>query len=68
MTRQQPGKHSPDDRPSEPDPDTALGEALKEFEDAETRDPGHTRKDPHDGEAGDALTPNEEAQEEATGH
>ncbi|MFH8484905.1 hypothetical protein [Streptomyces longisporoflavus] len=43
-------------------PDTALGEALKEFENAETDvldEPEHDS----DGEAGDALTPNEGAQE-----
>ncbi|MFD7336033.1 hypothetical protein ACFV98_08500 [Streptomyces violascens] len=48
------------------DPDTALDEVLKEFEEAELREAGGPeRDDAHDGEAGDALTPNEEAQEEA---
>ncbi|WP_329461553.1 hypothetical protein [Streptomyces sp. NBC_01431] len=54
----------------EPRPDTALGEALKEFEEAETRNVGKPEpdKDPHGGSGGgDALTPNEGAQEEA-GH
>lgn len=67
MTRPQPH----DDRSSEPDFDTALGEVLKEFKDAKdarTREPDRPEEDdPHDGEAGDALTPNEQAQEEATG-
>ncbi|MFF4186716.1 hypothetical protein ACFYZ9_26370 [Streptomyces sp. NPDC001691] len=51
--------------PSEAHPDTALDEVLKEFEEAETRGTKKPdREDAHDGEAGDALTPNEEAQEE----
>ncbi|MFI6048876.1 hypothetical protein ACIBCO_02160 [Streptomyces violascens] len=63
-------RHHQDSGPSEPpaskDPDTALGEVLKEFEEAELRGTsGPERDDAHDGEAGDALTPNEEAQEEA---
>ncbi|GAA3487460.1 MULTISPECIES: hypothetical protein [Streptomyces] len=50
-------------------PETALDEALKEFEEAETRDVGRTDLPAdHDGEAGDALSPNEEAQEDASGH
>ncbi|MEU9097834.1 hypothetical protein [Streptomyces sp. NPDC048361] len=56
-----------DNGSSKAHPDTALDEVLKEFEDAETRDPRSAgRKDAHDGEAGDALSPNEEAQEEAS--
>ncbi|MCT9092266.1 hypothetical protein N4G70_25830 [Streptomyces sp. ASQP_92] len=58
--------HQQDNDSSASHADTALDEVLKEFEDAETRDPKQTaREDAHDGEAGDALTPNEEAQEEA---
>ncbi|MFG3281427.1 hypothetical protein [Streptomyces sp. NPDC048111] len=54
------------DASSEPQSDSALDEVLKEFEHAETRGTRTGRKDPHDGEAGDALSPNEEAQEEAS--
>ncbi|MFD7541586.1 hypothetical protein [Streptomyces sp. NPDC059819] len=49
-------------------PDTALGEVLKEFEEAETHHVGRAeagKSDRRAGEAGDALTPNEEAQEDA---
>ncbi|MER7175709.1 hypothetical protein [Streptomyces mesophilus] len=61
-------QHQSDQDPSSAvDPDTALGEVLREVEEAETRGPGHEDlSDEHDGEAGDALTPNEEAQEDAT--
>ncbi|MER0449775.1 hypothetical protein ABR738_35425 [Streptomyces sp. Edi4] len=63
MTR--PHQHDTGSAPSHPD--SAMGEVLKEFEDAQTRDPKKAgRKDAHDGEAGDALTPNEHAQEEAS--
>ncbi|MCX5387153.1 hypothetical protein [Streptomyces sp. NBC_00083] len=59
--------HQQDTGSSESHPDTALDEVLKEFEDAETRDPRRAgREDEHDGEAGDALSPSEEAQEEAS--
>lgn len=63
--RQDHGQH-PDE--PHPDPETALGEVLKEFEEAETQHVGEENPatdDHHDGEAGDALTPNEEAQEDA---
>lgn len=40
-------------------PDTALGEVLREFEKAETDERRHR------GEAGEAVTPNTRAQEEA---
>ncbi|MET9366195.1 hypothetical protein ABZX93_35575 [Streptomyces sp. NPDC006632] len=59
--------HQQDTGSSDSHSDTALDEVLKEFEDAETRDPRRAGyKDSHDGEAGDALTPNEGAQEEAS--
>ncbi|MFI6374147.1 hypothetical protein [Streptomyces sp. NPDC050546] len=48
-------------------PETALDEVLREIEDAENRtedSPGQRR---HRGEAGDAITPNEGAQEESEG-
>lgn len=47
--------------------DTALGEVLGELEDAAKKpeEPGHGRRDDHDGEAGDALTPNTETQKRA---
>ncbi|WP_324788188.1 hypothetical protein [Streptomyces sp. H51] len=47
--------------------ETALGEVLREIEDAETRTPrGQAAADRrHSGEAGDAITPNAHAQREA---
>ncbi|MEW2295034.1 hypothetical protein ABZ719_20385 [Streptomyces sp. NPDC006743] len=45
-------------------PDTALGEVLREFEKAET-DVDDRRERRHRGEAGEAVTPNTRAQEEA---
>jgi hypothetical protein len=48
-------------------PDTALDEVLREFEDAETRVRDTDGKRAHRGEAGDAITPNERAQEESAG-
>ncbi|MGX1567217.1 hypothetical protein [Streptomyces sp. NPDC055506] len=48
-------------------PETALDEVLREIEDAENRtedSPGQRRRR---GEAGDAITPNERAQEESEG-
>ncbi|SDL00644.1 hypothetical protein [Streptomyces indicus] len=61
-------QHQSDQDSSAPDPDSALGEVFKEVEEAETRDPGlGGAPGEHEGEAGDALTPNEEAQEEASG-
>ncbi|MFB7599207.1 hypothetical protein [Streptomyces sp. NPDC056160] len=45
-------------------PDTALGEVLREFENAET-DVYGSRERRHRGEAGEAITPNTRAQEEA---
>ncbi|MEU1073010.1 MULTISPECIES: hypothetical protein [unclassified Streptomyces] len=66
MSHQTPaGKHdSVDDKD---DKDTALGEVLHELEDAAKKpeEPAHGRRDPQDGEAGDALTPNTEAQKRA---
>ncbi|MFE6401023.1 hypothetical protein [Streptomyces alboflavus] len=46
-------------------PRTAADEVLHEVEDAETRVTRRDRERDQDSEAGDALTPNEEAQEEA---
>ncbi|MCT9142327.1 hypothetical protein [Streptomyces violarus] len=52
---------------SDKQPETALEEVLREIEDAESRteDPAEQRR--HRGEAGDAITPNERAQEESEG-
>ncbi|WP_328407808.1 hypothetical protein OG542_02630 [Streptomyces violaceus] len=52
---------------SDKQPETALEEVLREIEDAENRaeDPAEQRR--HRGEAGDAITPNERAQEESEG-
>jgi hypothetical protein len=54
-----------DKRNADETPDTALDEVLHEAEEAETRvtDPGKRRR--RRGEAGDAITPNERAQEES---
>ncbi|GGY05756.1 hypothetical protein [Streptomyces djakartensis] len=48
-------------------PETALGEVLREIEDAEnrTRDTAEQRR--RRGEAGEAITPNTRAQEESEG-
>ncbi|MEU5096457.1 hypothetical protein [Streptomyces sp. NPDC020996] len=51
---------------AEKHPETALGEVLREIEDAETRTPrGQAADRRHSGEAGDAITPNTHAQEES---
>ncbi|MFF9765705.1 hypothetical protein ACIGXF_23175 [Streptomyces sp. NPDC053086] len=47
----------------EDQPETALEEVLREVEEAEKRDEGKTDS----GEAGDAITPNTGAQEQAKG-
>jgi hypothetical protein len=59
------------DTPQHPEnhPASALEEVLQEFEEAERRttDPGrHGTRDDHDGEAGEAITPNTRAQEDST--
>lgn len=48
-------------------PETALGEVVREVEDAEKRTHEREDKREHQGEAGDALTPNTRAQEESEG-
>ncbi|MEV6726719.1 hypothetical protein AB0M94_38025 [Streptomyces xanthochromogenes] len=56
--------------PDGPRSDTVLDEALNEFEEAELRHVDKQESDAdarRDGEARDALTPNEEAQVEAVG-
>ncbi|MEE1833213.1 hypothetical protein [Streptomyces sp. SP17KL33] len=53
-------KHSPDDKPG-----TALDEVLREAERAETDVTDSEGRRRHRGEAGDAITPNERAQEES---
>ncbi|MFC8536612.1 hypothetical protein ACFUJY_22030 [Streptomyces sp. NPDC057249] len=54
------------DREHEQPPRTAVEEVVREAEEAET-DVADTRRERHgrDSEAGDALTPNEGAQEDA---
>ncbi|MFH9980061.1 hypothetical protein ACH4ND_12545 [Streptomyces sp. NPDC017179] len=47
-------------------PETAAGEALREFENAERDVTGATGRH-HRGEAGDAVTPNTRAEEESEG-
>ncbi|MEU1271546.1 hypothetical protein [Streptomyces sp. NPDC005799] len=56
---------SRDDKNRDEQKDTALEEVLREIEDAETG--GSARRGRHEGEAGDAITPNAEAQEESEG-
>ncbi|WP_020117159.1 hypothetical protein [Streptomyces canus] len=48
-------------------PDTALDEVLHEAEDAEKRVRDSDEERAHTGEAGDATTPNQHAQEESAG-
>ncbi|MFI0508787.1 hypothetical protein RKD19_000872 [Streptomyces canus] len=48
-------------------PDSALDEVLHEFEDAEKRVRDSDEQRAHRGEAGDATSPNEGAQEDAAG-
>ncbi|MGI5430553.1 hypothetical protein [Streptomyces sp. CA-179760] len=48
-------------------PETALEEVLREIEDAEDRTEDSAGRRRHRGEAGDAITPNERAQEESEG-
>ncbi|CAL9602228.1 hypothetical protein SUDANB58_05462 [Streptomyces sp. enrichment culture] len=49
------------------EPRTALEEVLREVEDAETRSPESEGERRHRGEAGDTVTPNVQAQEQARG-
>ncbi|MCG8969253.1 MULTISPECIES: hypothetical protein [Streptomyces] len=46
-------------------PETAIEEVMREIEEAETRDPESAKERRHRGEAGDATSPNVEAQEES---
>ncbi|MFJ8543962.1 hypothetical protein ACIRFH_18415 [Streptomyces sp. NPDC093586] len=46
-------------------PETAIEEVMREIEEAETRDPESAEERRHRGEAGDATSPNLEAQEES---
>jgi len=48
-------------------PDTALEEGLHEFGDAEKRVRDSDEERAHGGEAGDATTPDQRAQEESAG-
>lgn len=58
MTRHQ--KRASGDRP-----ETALEQVLHEAEEAETRVTDSARQRRHRGEAGEAITPNDRAQEES---
>ncbi|MGA4844162.1 hypothetical protein [Streptomyces sp. G45] len=58
------GHRTTPERPAE----TAADEVFEEAEDAATRRPGDERDPDKDGEAGDALTPNAEAQRDAHRH
>ncbi|MGW0337261.1 hypothetical protein ACWD0J_36520 [Streptomyces sp. NPDC003011] len=57
------GKNDRTDKPSE----TALGEVLREVEDAETRTRDSEEQRRHQGEAAEAVTPNTRAQKESQG-
>ncbi|WP_077797187.1 hypothetical protein [Streptomyces sp. JHA26] len=46
-------------------PETAIEEVMREIEEAENRDAESARERRHRGEAGDATSPNVEAQEES---
>ncbi|MEU9592774.1 hypothetical protein ACGF7W_28660 [Streptomyces sp. NPDC048219] len=46
-------------------PETAIEEVMREIEEAETRDAESAKERRHRGEAGDATSPNVEAQEES---
>jgi hypothetical protein len=59
--------HDQDRNHSAEQPETALEEALREIEDAETRTQDSAEQRRHRGEAGDATTPNTGAQEQAEG-
>lgn len=48
-------------------PETALGEVLREVEDAEKRVTHDERDERRRGEAGEAITPNVHAEEESQG-
>lgn len=48
-------------------PDTALDEVLHEFEDTEKRVRDSDEQRAHRGEAAEAITPNDRAQEESAG-
>ncbi|MEU0383375.1 hypothetical protein [Streptomyces chartreusis] len=48
-------------------PETALEEVLREIEEAENRTQDSAEQRRHRGEAGEAITPNERAQEESHG-
>jgi hypothetical protein len=52
-----------DERNADETPDTALDEVLHEAEEAQTRVTDSEKR--RRGEAGDAITPNEQAQEES---
>jgi hypothetical protein len=56
-----------DDKNRDDRKDTALEEVLREIEDAESRAGGSAGRGRHEGEAGDAITPNAGAQEESEG-
>lgn len=57
-----------DDRKrSEEQPDTALGEVLAEAEDSARRTTDSDRQRRRRGEAGEAITPNTDAQEQSAG-
>ncbi|MFE7843344.1 hypothetical protein ACFU53_47035 [Streptomyces sp. NPDC057474] len=62
-------KRNPNDKHEEQGrndkPDTALDEVLHEAEEAETRVTDSEKRRRRRGEAGDAITPNEQAQEES---
>jgi hypothetical protein len=52
---------------SDKKPETALEEVLREIEEAENRTQNSAEQRRHRGEAGEAITPNERAQEESHG-
>ncbi|GEC02568.1 hypothetical protein SSP24_02230 [Streptomyces spinoverrucosus] len=60
------GKH-PEDKNPEEHAETAREKVLREIRDAKPRDAQSPEESGHRGEAGDAITPNTEAQEQSQG-
>jgi hypothetical protein len=64
--RKTPDEHT--DHSADGPEDTALGEVLREIEDAETRRPASGDEEDREGEAADAITPNAGAQKQSEQH
>ncbi|MBZ9639553.1 hypothetical protein [Streptomyces sp. PSKA30] len=60
-------EEKPDAEQPEEKPENAIEEILREVQDAEHRTRDSAEQRSHKGEAGEAITPNTEAQEESQG-